>query len=159
MNEVWHPVAGYEGFYEVSSLGRVRRLGKDKALSQRTNDKWNYLKVCLCTNGKRKWKKVHRLVALNFVAGDHSLTVDHVDGNKHNNAAENLEWITLAEQQRRAVKLGLRKYMKISVEDRLPIYTRAQSGEAHRQIAADYSCSTGVIATTVYRFRKFLEAG
>lgn len=96
MEEIWLPVKGYEGFYEVSNFGNVRSLnynhtGQRKVLSQ-GEDK-GYLKVVLCKNGKTKNFSVHRLVAEAFLPNllDEQ-EVNHIDENKQNNQVSNLEW-------------------------------------------------------------------
>ena len=103
--EIWRPVVGYEGLYDVSSYGRVRsldryvkgrygnyRLHKGKILSP-AKDTTGYLKVVLACNGKCKTIKVHRLVAQVFILNpDNLLEVNHKDEDKTNNRVENLEW-------------------------------------------------------------------
>ena len=102
MAETWKAIAGYEGLYEVSDLGRVRRLN-----FHRTGHPWilnpgkngsNYLRVSLYKDGKRKKMLVHRLVAETFIPNpNHLATVNHKDENKHNNSAGNLEWMSVAD--------------------------------------------------------------
>ena len=97
--EVWKDVVGYEGLYEVSNTGKVRSLnyrmsGKTKELSQRKNN-YGYLTVLLSINGSCKKKTVHRIVADAFVVRTGSYDeVNHIDEDKENNNAENLEWCT-----------------------------------------------------------------
>ena len=111
MPELWQPIEGFEGVYEVSNQGRVRSLDrlvpakaaslatrKGKILKQRVTHK-GYREVYLRRSTGYKIFKVHRLVALAFVEGDCSLTVNHKDLNKQNNCAENLEWATHSEQR------------------------------------------------------------
>ena len=95
--ERWEPVAGYEGVYEVSSFGRVRRLpsrpGKmPRILSARDNGH-GYRVVRLCRGGRAVTRKVHRLVAAAFL-GTVSAAVDvnHKDGIRSNNRLTNLEY-------------------------------------------------------------------
>ena len=88
-----------EGFddYMVSSDGKMWSLkrGKMKELKPVPN-KRGYLRVCLCTNGRRVCKLVHRLVARAFKSNPDNLPeVNHKDENKTNNSEENLEWCTL----------------------------------------------------------------
>lgn len=97
--EIWRPIEGYEGLYEVSSYGRVRsldmyvrcksyRLHKGKVLSPIINTN-GYLFVGL--QGKRF--SVHRLVAQAFIPNPQGLPqVNHIDENKSNNNVDNLEW-------------------------------------------------------------------
>lgn len=102
MNEIWMPIAGYEDRYEVSNTGKVRSLnyrmtGKKKELKPITQGK-GYHAVGLCKNGKMRWGKVHRLVADAFIPNpENKREVNHKDGNKKNNHADNLEWATASE--------------------------------------------------------------
>lgn len=124
MQEVWQPVKGYEDLYAVSDQGRVKRIakrtwhparrGKSEGFwwtcRERILKTWvngDYLKVWLCKDGKQKLKKVHRLVAEAFVPGDHSLTVNHIDGDKLNNTPSNLEWISHSDNVRHQHANGL----------------------------------------------------
>lgn len=100
MKEKWVPIEGYEGIYEVSNLGNVRSFSrksyKGKLLVQQEH-KNGYLVVNLSKNGKRKGFLVHRLVASSFVPNKNNLPqVNHIDENKKNNSAENLEWCSCA---------------------------------------------------------------
>ena len=94
MTEVWCPIKGYEGIYEVSDQGRVRsmKFGKERILKL-GSDKDGYLQVGLWKNGENKMCKVHRLVAQTFTPNPQNLPeVNHKDENKTNNSVQNLEW-------------------------------------------------------------------
>ena len=109
--EIWKPVVGYEDFYEVSNLGRVRsfdryvKLGgrynsdtlilkKGKILSERDNGH-GYKAVHLTVKRITKDKYVHRLVAQAFLDNPDNLPeVNHKDENPANNCLDNLEWCT-----------------------------------------------------------------
>lgn len=105
--EKWKHVTGdYE--YEVSTFGRVRKCGSNKIHSVR--DKKGYLTVDLYHNGQRVTKRVHRLVADVFIPNpDDKPIINHIDGNKHNNNVNNLEWVTYTENSRHAWNTGLAK--------------------------------------------------
>ena len=96
MEEVWKDVVGFKG-YQVSNLGRVKSLnykgtGREQILFQVKN-KSGYMQTMLCHNGKPISCRVHRLVALAHVPNPNNLSeVNHIDENKQNNRADNLEW-------------------------------------------------------------------
>jgi hypothetical protein len=109
MQEEWRDIKGYEGLYQVSSLGRVRSV--DRTIQQKrknTTNKRNikgkilklwkavdYLHVTLSNEGKIKAPFVHKLVADAFVDNPLNLPhVNHKDENKINNNCSNLEWCT-----------------------------------------------------------------
>lgn len=101
---VWKAIPGYEGFYEVSSCGDVRSLGRivlrKKVGPYKVNSRVlrakrkgaSYLGVTLCKNGSRKDFYVHRLVAMSFIGEiPRGMFVCHKDGNGENNRLENLK--------------------------------------------------------------------
>lgn len=96
-NEQWKAIEGYDGLYEVSSLGRVRSRysGEWKMLRPAKINK-GYLIVGLCKNGKRKGFTVHRLVAQAFIPNsDETKTqINHRNECKDCNKVSNLEWCT-----------------------------------------------------------------
>ena len=109
-NEEWRDVAGYKGLYQVSDQGRVKSLervtiikdGRKLPVKERILKPnvvhGGYLIVCLYAGGKRKMLKVHRLVCQAFHDNpENKPCVNHIDENKTNNAANNLEWCTYAE--------------------------------------------------------------
>lgn len=96
MDEVFRPVEGYEGLYEVSNLGRVKSLkwGKERILKPGM-DGCGYLKANLYKEGKIKHFMVHRLVAQAFIPNPEGLPqINHKDEDKTNNRVDNLEWCT-----------------------------------------------------------------
>lgn len=113
LNEIWKDIPNYEGLYQISDLGRIKSLhwGKEKILKQTIRSKnYPYYFIGLLKDKKRKYYAIHRLVAEVFVANPNKYTqVDHIDGNKLNNKANNLEWVTPKENTQRAWKIGLAK--------------------------------------------------
>ena len=104
--EIWKDIEGYEGFYQVSNLGRVKSLERDvfnprgtvirhmkeKILVQNIG-KLGYAYVNLYLNGKMKTIKTHRLVAMAFLPNpENKPMVNHKDEVKTNNVVDNLEW-------------------------------------------------------------------
>lgn len=110
MTEIWLPIEGYENLYEVSNLGRVRRLESvvtnkngvklkvpGKLLKPGTNT-CGYLLVNLCKNGIRRNFLIHRLVSQAFLPNpDKKPQVNHLSEDKQNNSVENLEWCSAKE--------------------------------------------------------------
>ena len=153
----WKDVVGYEGVYEVSRCGKVRRIvtykGKPCEKERKlTRDNTGYLVTSLWNKKKREKISIHRLVALAWVEGDHSLTVNHKDGNKLNNHADNLEWKSQADTTRHQLRIGSAsqstcyKHSKIMPEDYPIIMERINKGETQRAIAKDYGCDQSLIS-------------
>lgn len=92
MTELWKDVVGYEGLYQVSNMGRVRRDGRVLSTPQDSN---GYCITVLCKDGERRSAKVHRLVADAFIENPNGYAeVNHLDECKANNRVDNLEWCT-----------------------------------------------------------------
>ena len=124
MEEVWKDIKGYEGLYQVSNLGNIKRLErimenrgtysglykiKESILKPRENkDRNGYYEISLRKDGTEKRFKVHRLVAYAFIDNPYNKPeVNHIDGNKSNNCAYNLEWMTSKENKEHAWRTGL----------------------------------------------------
>lgn len=113
-SEIWKPIEGTDGKYEVSNTGKVRSLnykntGKIVELKPAPDPK-GYIKTMIPINGKYTTVKIHRLVAKAFVPNPECKPqVNHKDGNKNNNAADNLEWITNIGNAHHAMDHGLFK--------------------------------------------------
>jgi hypothetical protein len=108
MEEIWKDIVEYEGYYQVSNLGRVKRLkGSPRTLEDRVlinkTKKTGYKFVCLSVNREFKYKHVHRLVAEAFIPNpNNKLFVNHIDCDKSNNNVSNLEWVTAEENNKHA---------------------------------------------------------
>lgn len=123
-NETWMPIPGYEGYYEASSLGRIKTLSrvtvtkrgfimsfKEKILSQ-CFDKDGYLRTSLTLPiQKGVAKGTHIWVALAFKIEnpDNKPQINHKDGVKTNNSPINLEWATNSDNQLHARRIGLNR--------------------------------------------------
>ena len=130
MAELWKDIPGYEGIYQASTLGNIRtcedktthterhgiRHWKQRTLKQKKcrNSKGRIdARVSLWKDGKERTWLVSRLVGLTWCDGySEGLTINHIDGNPLNNSAENLEWISLADNIRHAFRTGLASNLK-----------------------------------------------
>lgn len=104
--EIWRPVKGYEGHYEVSNKGRIKSLASNRLLSPHNNGV-GYLKVELWKDKVGKKKYIHRIVADTFLPNPLNRTeVNHKDSDPANNTLENLEWVSSSENTKHAVYKG-----------------------------------------------------
>ena len=108
--EIWKDICGYEGLYMVSNKGRIKSLphkvkrGWAECITDEIilipKSNGHYDKVCLYSGYKKNNKQqyVHRLVATAFIPNpDKYPQIDHIDGNRINNYASNLRWVTAEE--------------------------------------------------------------
>ena len=149
MEEIWKDLLGYEEGYQISNLGKLRSKERivdygwkkanrpSKILSFREG-KYGYLYTIISINKIRKTVKPHRLVALNFIPNPLNLPeVNHIDGNKLNNAFWNLEWSTSKDNIRHAYNTGLRvgkkgensHYAKLNKETVIKIREEYKKGD------------------------------
>jgi hypothetical protein len=116
--EIFLPVNGFEELYEISNLGRLKSLPKTRGANfQKLPEKilklqmhtGGYSMIMLNKNGVKKRFFIHRLVAIHFVPNPNNLPeVNHIDGDKLNCAASNLEWVTRLENEQHACRTGLK---------------------------------------------------
>lgn len=159
MNEIWKDIAGWEGRYKVSNLGRVLSYNrpnghKDAIVVPHPNEK-GYLMVHLYRKPVSKTVKVHKLVAEAFIPNPaHLPEVNHIDGDKSNNRVDNLEWMTRKANVEHARKTGAMDGVLKALGDyrettKIPVIaTNKATGEetAYESInAAARGCETAAI--------------
>ena len=172
MEEIWKDIEGYEGTYQVSNLGRVRSLdrlvpavcalkkGKQVVNYLRRGkiltDHWagskgsEYKYVGLSKNDKPKNFSVHRLVARAFVQNPNNLPeVNHIDEDKSNNRADNLEWVTRIENEHH----GTKTERAARTRYRRPVEALNEKGEvvARYDRIADAAKALGLNISTIWQ--------
>ena len=105
VKEIYLPIKGFEGDYQISNTGNVKSLkwSKEKILKLIVND-YGYYIVTLCKKGKGKTYKIHQLVAAAFLGhtpSNYTLIVNHINFNKLDNRVENIELVTPRENTNR----------------------------------------------------------
>lgn len=168
MIEEWRAIPGYEGFYEVSSAGRVKALAREIVTKPKgvwttrilpvrilktTEARHGYRTVEFKTDAGRKRHLVHRLVALAFIPNvEGAPHVNHIDAHPWNNAVVNLEWVTHKQNMEHAARLGRMvsnsgpgeesPAHKLTTEEVIQIKLRLMMGDRVCKIAIDHPVVT-----------------
>lgn len=157
INEIWRPIKGYEGLYEVSNLGRIKSV--DRTVVYKNGRTYIYkgqiLLISKCTKGyfrvelskdnKRKYKYGHRLVAEAFIPNpDNKPCVDHINTDRSDNRVENLRWVTYTENNLNPLTVAKRS---------IPIVQLTKDGTAIAlyKSVRDTSEQTGISNTNISR--------
>ena len=134
MHEIWKDIPGYDGVYQVSSLGRVKsnRFNKERLLTPSPH-KDGYLKVGLSKDKKLRSFTIHKLVMLTFV-GDSELPIDHINFIKTDNRLLNLRYISHRENTSRSKKNGASRFTGVD------LHTKTQTWRARIYIRGKDYC-------------------
>lgn len=164
MKEIWKNINGYEGYYQVSNLGRIKSIERDvyksngkihlhkkERIKKPKHTKDGYLSVTLSVNSHDKTFTVHSLVANAFITkpqSNESLEINHIDTNRKNNVVSNLEWVTHAQNVKHSAILG--KYRNNSGEKNgrcVPVTVCCMDGSEIQKFKYLGQCAEWLIAT------------
>ena len=99
-------IKGFESIYKITDTGKVFSIKSNRFIGSNLKD--GYSLVILRKNNKSYAKTIHRIVALHFLPNPNFFPeVNHIDGNKHNNNINNLEWVTTSQNVKHAFDTGL----------------------------------------------------
>src|SRR2546425_4678741 len=169
INEEWRPVVGYEGWYEVSNLGRVRRVKPGRRtrpgrILRHHLNSYGYPAICLYRSGVQRVLRVHRLVAEAFIGQiPDTMEINHLNGIRYDNRIENLEITTRSGNLTHAYRvLGRRgcgaslkgeahPQSKFTSVDVIAIRTRSANGEGQSDLAREFGVHRQTIHHIVQR--------
>lgn len=168
---IWRRIPGYPN-YQASNTGliRVKKIlkitGKLIVITKKSYQRSNcsYKHVRLCKESYLKSFSVHRLIAITFIKNPNNYPcVNHKDGNKHNNYAENLEWVSYSQNMHHAIGMGKCKkkpkkqeplrFVKSNKDIKI-IFKRYKNGEDIGEIATDYNVTKSRIRSYIMRYEK-----
>lgn len=146
-------IPGWEGRYAVTEDGRIWNH-KRKIFMKYHPDADGYLTFRPSRDGRYSYLKIHRIVAKAFVPNpENKPQVNHLDGDKTNNHASNLEWCTAKENMHHAIRTGLIRQdgdqhvnAKLTREEVLTIRNRLVEGCSHRSLAIQHGVTIGTIS-------------
>jgi hypothetical protein len=176
MIEEWRPVVGYEGIYEVSSLGRIKsilrrqgaKVGRLLTPQPKKNKKRKgepYWAVTLKVDCVQKSFDVAFLVITAFVGPrPEGLEINHIDGDKSRNWSDNLEWLTPEENKKKARDMGLYRnaeganhpLAKLTEEQARAIWAIRNDGYREEDVARAYGVSYCTVGD-VWRKKRYTD--
>lgn len=171
--EIWKDIKGYEGRYQVSTLGRIKSLvsyfGTHEKIMKGQPVWTGYLRVCLVKDGKSKMHTIHRVVAETFIPNPQNKPiVNHIDGDITNNCVDNLEWVTFKENSNKSKNVKTsQRWNSIKVIDSL-----GNIFDSYREAGRHYGISANTVKndclgkieeyqnfTRKIRFRRYEDEG
>jgi hypothetical protein len=165
MNEIWKPIEGYEELYEVSNTGKVRSRDRNTKRGIRRGRELKpaiihqgYYMVSLCCGGCVKKARVTRLVAEAVCEKREGCDqVNHKDGNKLNNHADNLEWCTKSENMIHAYQNGLQTRVGKGLVRKVVCVTDGKEFASAGDAARFYGITANTVLAQCYRKSKGRE--
>lgn len=162
IGQLWRDVDGYEGLYQVSIYGEVFSTRSNLILKGSPIPS-GYLTVALHKNGKQHTKSIHRLVAVAHIP-NHEMkpSINHIDSNRTNNCAGNLEWCTPAENTQHGVTHGNIKGCPRALTDKQADQIRSRywySGHRMLDLADEYEVSKTTIKNVLRGTHYPMECG
>lgn len=161
MNEIWLPVKGYEGIYEISDTGKLRSLVTRKGHCPRIikgDRPKGYVRYRLHKDGNSKRIQAHQLVMLAFVGPvPNRCEINHKNGIHDDNRLQNLEYVTRSENQSHKFHvLGYKRppltktrFKRLSKAEVSQIRQQRNSGSLLRELAERFGVSVGAISLAV----------
>ena len=159
LKEKWKEIGGYNGKYQVSNLGNVKTFHYGGRLLKFGDDTRGYITIALSKNNKSKTFKLHRIVAQAFKPNPLKLReVNHIDCNKNNNKASNLEWVSPKQNMEHASRLGRIKasygednHLSKLTKEKVKTIRENKNKEFHSQLAKRYGVSRPAITAIINR--------
>lgn len=113
--ELWKDIIDFETLYQISESGMIRNKITGSYKTAKVGNR-GYIVVSLWKNNRQRMVFIHRLIASHYLPNPMRYKcVNHIDGNKLNNAVENLEWCNHSQNNAHAYKIGLKSQRKISI--------------------------------------------